>query len=193
MSAHIKHGLSGYRCGCRCWVCKGAHRWYRERIRKERREAQAQELAQAQARAREAPKHERRYRAIKALALQRKNPSMSWTAATRASGTTPATASRYVGSTVTKPGARYKVAVSDRLVRRKKIVTNTGERYIDVRGSRQAELLDEHRDALRRFSKGDTDALRPFEGQSVGGYVVLTDPDEIEAMMSRGEIRIGGY
>ena len=132
-----------------------------------------------------------RVRANKALAIQRKT-GKSWTAATRAAGTTPATANRYVGSTVTKSGRRYSVASSDRLVRRKKIVTNTGERFIDVRGSRQAELLEAHREALRRFRAGDVDALQPFEGVSVGGYELLTDPDEIEDLMRRGELDLSG-
>lgn len=135
-----------------------------------------------------------RGRALKTLGLMR-SKHLSLARAAKEAGTTPRTVKRYVGSALWKTEiGRYRAEPSDRLVRSLEFLTPEGRTVLQVRGSRNASLVGEYFDALKRYlTSGRTDALRKFEGKSlrVGKitYRFITDLELIDRLGNAGEIQ----
>ena len=61
---------------------------------------------------------------------------------------------------------------------------------LDLRDSDQASLVGRHWAAIGRFLEtGDETVLQEFRGSQVAGFVLETDPDVIEELARRGELR----
>jgi Lhr-like helicase len=60
-----------------------------------------------------------------------------------------------------------------------------------VRGSRQASELGKYMSAVGKYVRsGDTDPLSKFKGKSIGGHVLITDPDTLSALAQAGALTL---
>ena len=99
---------------------------------------------------------------------------------------------RYAPEAVTRdPQHRLVPTPHDRIYRRIPFLTPDGVAEVDVRSSRRASLVGEFRNALKAFLDGDDPTgagLRRFRGKRVGGRLLETDLDAIEASARRREL-----
>ncbi len=119
-----------------------------------------------------------RSRALKALAKMRRGKSL--TEAAREAETTPNTVVRYAGSQLHHEGGRMVASKSDRMFRQMWAYTTEGLQPVAVRTSKQASLIGQHRNAVKKFRRGDETALRKFAGVKVGGVELEVRPDVLE-------------
>lgn len=119
-----------------------------------------------------------RSRALSALGKMRRGKSL--TEAAREAKTTPNTVARYVGSQLHREGGRMVASKSDRMFRQMWAYTTEGRQPVAVRSSKQASLIGQHRNAVKKFRRGDETALRKFAGVKVGGYELEVRPDVLE-------------
>jgi hypothetical protein len=113
---------------------------------------------------------------------------MSRGRAAREAGTTPRTMERYLGPTVEKQGRRWRAKPGGRLYSYVWVPTSSGMRRL-VATEREANLARAYKDALWRYVTQNDDAeLSKFEGASIAGYTLETDPALIEEMIDRGEL-----
>jgi hypothetical protein len=87
---------------------------------------------------------------------------------------------RYLGSQLrqTTSGKRWKPTKSDRLIAPMNVLTALGRTAVPVRGSRERFRLGRYEIALRKWRLGEPGAdaeLAAFEGQTVGGHLLITD------------------
>jgi hypothetical protein len=106
-------------------------------------------------------------RALEALSLMRSGSYLS--DAARAALTSPRTVKKYAGSAlVREESGRYSVKASDRLSRRLRFLTSSGQIAITVRGSKVASKIATYWAAVDQYLKtGDTERLTAFRGKSV--------------------------
>ena len=124
-------------------------------------------------------------RALHALALMRRGESLS--AACKAEHIKPQTFLRYVGNVVRhdKPGGRFRVAKTDRLVRHLQQVQSTeGAIDVDAKWITRAREFSDHANAIAHFNRtGDTSRLKRFEERTFSAfgrrYTFLTDPAKL--------------
>ena len=126
-----------------------------------------------------------RERALAALARMRREKS-SRQAAARAEHTDPRTMQRYVGSALRqdRPRGRFRATKGDNIRRDLQIPTALGMVSVKVRGSRQAAILGRYMNALGKNLRGDTEALKEFEGIKIAGHELITDPATLAALAS---------
>jgi hypothetical protein len=128
---------------------------------------------------------ERRRKALKALSLMR-NEGLSRKRAAQSVGITPSAMQKIVEPALEKRGHRYVASKGDRLVRFLVVPdARGGKREVAIRGSRQATLIAEYDNAVRRYVyTGDPSGLERFHGvtiNSAGEHVpLLTDLDRID-------------
>jgi hypothetical protein len=137
------------------------------------------------------PREQETYeRVLEAVAVGRREHLSARRAAKRA-GTTVQTMKRYSGDTVHRPSSgRLMVADADRLFRRMRVQTTDGLKVVDVRGSRTASRIAAHHAAVDGYLKGGSEAqLHRFRNLRVGGHLLETDPDALEAAADRDEVR----
>jgi hypothetical protein len=127
-------------------------------------------------------------RATEALSKMRKD-GLSLRAASRESGISPASVTRWAGSALKKaPNGRYVARPGDQLLRVMKIPTPAGQREIGVRGSRQASMIGQYWAALHKYlNTGDTTGLKKFTGKSIKAdtgesTLFLTDAKELKRL-----------
>jgi hypothetical protein len=108
-------------------------------------------------------------------------------------GVSPHTVVRWGGSALQKgPRGRYQAKKSDRLLRMLMIPTPEGPREIAVRDSRQASLLGEYWNAVRRYiSFGDAIKIRNFDGEFITAedgkrFALLTNLADLDRVASAG-------
>jgi hypothetical protein len=94
----------------------------------------------------------------------------------------------YASDALVGTGGRAQTTVSDRMYRRMTIISGGRSVDVDVRGSRQASLVGKYWNAYQQYLEGDDDALRPFAGQTVGGYELEVDTDVLDELARRGGI-----
>jgi hypothetical protein len=81
---------------------------------------------------------------------------------------------------------------SDRLPRRKRLLTEDGYITVTVLGSRKAAELNQYNQIVTRFVRGkdhDPSALLAFKGKRIAGRPYLTDPDKVFTLADAGLIR----
>jgi hypothetical protein len=81
---------------------------------------------------------------------------------------------------------------SDRLFRRKALLTADGYVMIRVRGSKKADELNRYNQIVDRFIHGkdhDPSALESFEKKRISGHPYLTDPDKVFRLGDAGLIK----
>lgn len=81
---------------------------------------------------------------------------------------------------------------SDRLPRRKQLLTEYGYVTITVRGSKKAGELNHYNQAVAAFIRGkdhDPSGLQAFRGKRVSGHPYLTDPDLVFRLADAGLIK----
>jgi excisionase family DNA binding protein len=133
-----------------------------------------------------------RVRAFAALARMRRD-NLSLAEATRQEGIKPSTFLRYVGTEVYRsgPGKPWRATKSDNLSIRMTVLTRQGPTAALVRGSRERIRLARYDIALRKWRAGEHGAekeLMAFRGQTVGGYVLITDPDLLIRLEEAGQL-----
>jgi hypothetical protein len=142
-----------------------------------------------------APRNERerqaRDRALHALNLIRRK-GYGLGAALSESDTSARTFHKYLGSEVlpSKPGQRVRVTKEDRRIREMLVTTGLGDVAKKIHGSENASINAAHRrGVLHYLRKGDDSLLTPFQGKSIDGVELLTDPELISALAEQGAIK----
>lgn len=80
---------------------------------------------------------------------------------------------------------------ADRRRRDMLIPTPQGPTPAVIRGSKQASHLGRYLSAVGQFLKsGKTDALEEFEGQSIAGHKLITDPDALSSLAQEGALEL---
>ena len=127
-----------------------------------------------------AAENEEREAALEALRLIR--AGLSRRAAAKAAGIAPSAVNPWVGRALALDAkGTWRARPSDRLFRRLVIVTPEGLAEIDVRSSAQASQAARYMNSVKKFLRtGDVAPLKPFEGRSIAGVQLLTDPGVLE-------------
>jgi hypothetical protein len=135
---------------------------------------------------------EARIRALAALARMRRE-NLSLAQAARIEHIKPSTFLRYVGSAVHRsgPGKPWKPTKADRFSARMTVLTALGPTTVFVRGSRERTRLARYDIALRKWRAAEDGAdkeLMAFQGQTVGGHVLITNPDLLIQFEEAGQL-----
>jgi hypothetical protein len=98
---------------------------------------------------------------------------------------------RYVPAAIKRNKLGEVVATKgDRYRRDMMLPTALGEIPIPVYSSREASLLTKYRLAFAKYARtGDELVLRPFQGLTVGGHKLTTDPAELMAVLGAEEFQ----
>lgn len=117
-----------------------------------------------------------REKALKVLSAMRDGQSLS--RAARDNGVTIRTVKRYVSSALVqdRPGGRIRATESDRLLRYLQIPGPNGPREITVRGSKAASKFATYKASINRLLRGDRNAMARWQGKSIAGVELITDP-----------------
>jgi hypothetical protein len=131
-------------------------------------------------------------RALHALARMRRT-GLTLTAAAREEHIDPRTVRKYLGAELR--GSRLKRKVlptkADRRRRDMLIPTSLGTSPVAVRGSNQASQLGRYMAAVGRYLRtGDSDSLDEFRGKSIGGHLLITDPDTLGSLAQAGALQL---
>jgi hypothetical protein len=130
-------------------------------------------------------------RALDAIGLKRRNPSLSLSKAAKASGTTLKTMRRHVAPALRKTGRKLDVASRDLLTRTMRMLTPKGDVSVLTEDSRTATLISEHYNALRNLKQNPT-ALDKFKGKVIrsGGisYEFATDIENVNRLIRAGAV-----
>lgn len=141
------------------------------------------------------PRNERerqaRDRTIHALNLIRRK-GYALADAVHEAETSARTFHKYLDSEIlpSKPGQRLRVTKEDRRVREMPVTTALGDVPKRIHGSRNASVNASHRRAMLHYlRKGDDSLLKAFQGRSIEGIELLTDPQLISALADQGAIK----
>jgi hypothetical protein len=86
---------------------------------------------------------------------------------------------------------RGRPSKADRRRRDMLIPTTLGNSPVTVRGSKQASMLGRYMAGVGNYLRfGDVDALAEFQGRSIGGHVLITDPDTLSVLAQAGALTI---
>jgi hypothetical protein len=137
----------------------------------------------------QSPEHKK---ALGALARMRRE-NLSLSQAARLEHIKPNTFLRHVGSAVYRsgPGKPWKASNSDNLKARMRVLTPKGPVHAVVRGSRERKRLSKYEFAVRQFRAGEDgadEALKKFQGLSVGGHVLVTDLNQLVQLEEAGKL-----
>jgi hypothetical protein len=123
---------------------------------------------------------EARLRAFDALHSMR-TEGLSLRRAARRAGTTPNNVRRHAGPALEFDRGRYRAKRGDRLPAAMTVIGPQGPVEVIVTGSRNRSLVARHRAAINHFGvTGDPSRLRRFQGLTVAGVELETDPDLIQ-------------
>lgn len=131
-------------------------------------------------------------RALRVLANMRRTGA-PLNAAAREEHMDPRTVRKYLGSELrTKRGNRQtKPTKNDRRTRRMLIPTALGNSPIRVHGSKQASALGKYMSAVGQYLRtGDTEALKEFDGKSISGTPLITDPQTLTSLGEAGSLQL---
>lgn len=123
---------------------------------------------------------EARRRAFDALHIMRSD-RVSLRRAAKQAGTTANNVRRHVGPALDFERGRYRAKRGDRLPAMMTVIGPQGPVEVVVVGSRNRSLVARHRAAINHFAAtGDPSRLRHFEGLTVAGVELETDPELIQ-------------
>jgi len=130
-------------------------------------------------------------RALHVLARMRRNGD-TLTSAAREEHIDPRTVRKHVGVELKRLAEGHiQPTKVDRRKRKMLIPTDQGTTPVVVRGSRQATLLGRYMSAVGQYLRtGDTEKLAEFEGRSVGGYDLITDPETLNVLAESGSLQL---
>lgn len=133
-----------------------------------------------------------RERALRALGRMRRDDA-SLSQATRLEGIKSETFLRVAGSAVrrTGRGKQWKAVPEDQISALMTVLTGKGPVTAVVRSSRERRLLAQYDTALRMFRAGEDGAeaaLKAFEGKTVGGHRLITDPKLLIQLEEAGQL-----
>ena len=98
---------------------------------------------------------------------------------------------RYVPAAIKRDKSGQLIATKgDRYRRDMVLPTALGEIPISVYSSREATLLTKYRLALAKYARaGNERVLRPFQGLTISGHELLTDPGQVMNVLGAGEFQ----
>ena len=130
-------------------------------------------------------------RALHVLARMRRTGD-TLTAASREEHIDPRTVRKYLGTELRGLAeGRTQPTGADRRKRNMLIPTSLGPAPIVVRGSKQASLLGRYMAAVGKYLQtGDNSALEEFEGQSIAGHPLITDPETLSVLAQAGALQL---
>jgi len=112
----------------------------------------------------------------------------SLTEAAREEHIDPRTVRKYIK---TEMRGRGKPTKSDRRKRDMLMLTPLGNVPVTVMGSEQASQLGKYMSAVGKYLRtGDSDGLAEFEGKSVAGHALITDPDILSSLAEAGALTL---
>jgi hypothetical protein len=127
-------------------------------------------------------------RALHVLARMRRT-GQTLTAAAREEHIDPRTVRKYLGSDL--QGVQAKPTKADRRRRHMLMPTSLGTMPVVIQGSKQASQLGRYMSAVGKYLRtGDTDALADFEGKSISGHLLITDPDTLGSLAQAGALTL---
>jgi hypothetical protein len=105
---------------------------------------------------------------------------------------------RHVGKALYRsgPGKPWKATKSDRLAEKMAVLTEQGPVFAVVRSSIERTRLSRYNTALRKWRAAEDGALQEllaFEGQTVAGYVLITDPDVLIRLEEAGQLDFDAF
>jgi hypothetical protein len=126
-------------------------------------------------------------RALHVLARMRRTGE-SLTAAAREEHIDPRTVRKYLKTELRRRGKPTKV---DRRKRDMLVPTTLGNAPVTVKGSKQASDLGKYMSAVGKYLRtGDVEGLGKFEGKSIGGQALITDPDLLSSLAQAGALTL---
>jgi lambda repressor-like predicted transcriptional regulator len=131
-------------------------------------------------------------RALHVLARMRRT-GLSLTAAAREEHIDPRTVRKYLGTEFRGSKLKRKVRATkgDRRRRDMLIPTALGTSPVVVRGSEKASQLGRYMAAVGKYLRtGDSDSLDEFRGKSIGGHLLITDPDTLGSLAQAGALQL---
>src|SRR6516162_6534493 len=110
----------------------------------------------------------------------------------------PQTVLRHVGKALYRsgPGKPWKATKSDRLAEKMMVLTEQGPIFAVVRSSIERTRLSGYDTALRKWRAAEDGAyeeLLRFKGQTVAGYVLITDPDVLIRLEEAGQLDFDAF
>jgi len=114
------------------------------------------------------------------------------TAAAREERIDPRTVRKYLGTELKgREHGRLRPSKNDKRSRRMLVPTASGVSPVKVRGSKQASLLGKYMSAVGQYLRsGDTESLKNFEGKSISGNPLITDPETLTALAQAGSLQL---
>ena len=133
------------------------------------------------------------YQKALAVVARMRRGRLSLAKAARIERVKPSTVLRYVGGTIHRsgPGKPWKPTKSDRLGAAMTVLTIQGPTTVVVKGSVERTRLARYDIALRKWRAGEDGAdkeLMAFQGQTVGGHALITDPDLLIQLEEAGQL-----
>jgi len=126
-------------------------------------------------------------RSLHVVARMRRT-GMTLTAAAREEHIDPRTVRKYLRSELR---GRGNATNTDQRTRRMLIPTTVGNAPVAVRGSKQASELGKYMSAVGKYLRtGDVEGLAKFEGKSIGGHALITDPDFLSSLAQAGALTL---
>jgi hypothetical protein len=126
-------------------------------------------------------------RALHVLARMRRTGS-SLTVAAREEHIDPRTVRRYLSTELREHG---KATRGDRRKRDMLVPTTVGNTPVTIRGSKQASELGKYMSAVGKYLRtGDVEALARFQGKSIGGHPLITDPELLSSLAQAGALTL---
>ena len=126
-------------------------------------------------------------RSLHVLARMRRTDA-SLTEAAREEQIDPRTVRKYLKTELRGRGKPTKVDLRKRDML---VPTTVGNAPVTVKGSKQASDLGKYMSAVGKYLRtGDVEGLGKFEGKSIGGHALITDPDLLSSLAQAGALTL---
>jgi hypothetical protein len=132
-------------------------------------------------------------RVFDAVALSRREPSLSLSKAAELSGTTVETIHRHASDAIERVQGRWRVAATDTLHRKMLMLTSRGVITVTTLDSDTASVIGSYWNAIRTYiTTGDYESLQPFILRFIhaaeGDFEFLTHRPTIDRLARAGEL-----
>jgi hypothetical protein len=130
-------------------------------------------------------------KALRVLARMRRTGE-TLTAASHQEHIDPRTVRKHIGAELKRvEDGRTQPTKLDRRRRNMLIPTAQGTEPVNIRGSEQASRLGKYMSAVGQYLRtGNTDALDEFDGQSIAGHRLITDPETLNSLAEAGALQL---
>jgi hypothetical protein len=130
-------------------------------------------------------------RALHVLARMRRTGE-ALTAAAREVHIDPRTVRKYLGAELRGiTNGEVQPTKADRRVRNMLIPTEKGVEPSSIHGSKEASQLGRYMSAVGKYlTTGDISGLEEFEGQTIAGRQLITDPDVLSSLAQAGALQL---